>query len=59
MSDQVHIWCENCRRFVTHEPNTDHQQHKRIGIRNDILTDSIVRLVAELKRTDRIVEIKS
>jgi len=53
------VWCEDCQRIVTHEPQLDHQYHRLAGIREDILNDQLKRLVQELRRTDRLSPIKS
>lgn len=53
-------YCEECREFVlglvlSTTPCVENHKEKIVGIRSDILKDSLSRLVKDLRRTDRLV----
>ena len=54
----VMLYCPKCERMVNQaEPKADHENHRIVGIRGDIFRDSLKRLVGELKRTDRLIQL--
>jgi len=54
----VMIYCPKCERMIDPaEPKPDHENHKLVGIRGDVVRDSLKRLVADLRRTGRLIPV--
>lgn len=58
---RVEWYCQDCQRFVTTEPKEVHELHKErvVGIREDVLRDSMRRVISDLRITDRLVPYKT
>jgi hypothetical protein len=54
----MHIWCTTCERLCAAEAKDQHEGHRLVGIRSDILIDILRRAVADLHRTGRLESIQ-